>query len=130
VQAANPGKKVISISGDGGFLFNLQELSTAVQYHLNVVVIVFNDGKFTNVQRQQKEWFEGHIIASDLFNPDFVKLAESFGIYSKRVNSPKELQPVLQRALSIDQPALIEVKLTEELPTPWPFILSPRSRKS
>ena len=130
VQAANPGKKVISISGDGGFLFNLQEMSTAVQYQLNVVAIVFNDGKYANVQRQQKEWFEGHIIASDLHNPDFVKLAESFGMFSTRVHSPIELKGVLKTALKSDQPALIEVKLDKDFPTPWPFILSSHSRES
>ena len=128
VQAAHPDRKVVSISGDGGFLYNLQELATAVQYGLEVVVIVFNDRKFSNVQRQQKEWFEGRIIASDLHNPDFVKLGESFGLSSRRVRTPAELRPALRNALSNSGPALIEVDLTEELPTPWPFILSPRSR--
>ncbi|MEE3121779.1 MAG: thiamine pyrophosphate-dependent enzyme, partial [SAR324 cluster bacterium] len=88
----------------------------------------FNDRKFSNVQRQQKEWFEGRIIASDLHNPDFVKLGESFGLSSRRVRTPAELRPALRNALSNSGPALIEVDLTEELPTPWPFILSPRSR--
>ena len=128
VQAAHPDKKVIAIAGDGGFLFNVQELATAVQYGLGVVVIVFNDSKFGNVQRQQKEWFGGRIIASNLLNPDFVQLAESFGLAGYRVRSPDELRPVLQRALADSEPALIEVVLTEDMPSPWPFILTPRAR--
>ena len=128
VQAAHPDKKVVAIAGDGGFLFNVQELATAVQYGLGVVVIVFNDNKFGNVQRQQKEWFGGRVIASDLHNPDFVQLAESFGLTGYRVRTPDELRPVLRGALANSGPALIEVVLTEDLPTPWPFILTPRAR--
>ena len=128
VQAAHPDKKVVAIAGDGGFLFNVQELATAVQYGLGVVVIVFNDNKFGNVQRQQKEWFGGRIIASDLHNPDFVQLAESFGLAGYRVQTPDELRPVLQSTLADSRPALIEVVLTEDMPTPWPFILTPRAR--
>ena len=128
VQAAHPDKKVVAIAGDGGFLFNVQELATAVQYGLGVVVIVFNDNKFGNVQRQQKEWFGGRVIASDLHNPDFVQLAESFGLTGYRVRTPDELRPVLRGALANSGPALIEVVLTEDMPTPWPFILTPRAR--
>ena len=128
VQAAHPDKKVVAIAGDGGFLFNVQELATAVQYGLGVVVIVFNDNKFGNVQRQQKEWFGGRVIASDLLNPDFVQLAESFGLTGYRVRTPDELRPVLRGALANSGPALIEVVLTEDMPTPWPFILTPRAR--
>jgi len=128
VQAAHPDKKVIAIAGDGGFLFNVQELATAVQYGLGVVVIVFNDNKFGNVQRQQKEWFGGRIIASDLHNPDFVQLAESFGLAGYRVRTPDELRPVLQSTLADSGPALIEVVVTEDMPSPWPFILTPRAR--
>ena len=129
VQAAHPDKKVIAIAGDGGFLFNVQELATAVQYGLGVVVIVFNDNKFGNVQRQQKEWFGGRIIASDLHNPDFVQLAESFGLAGYRVQTPDELRPVLQSTLADSRPALIEVVVTEDMPSPWPFILTPRARQ-
>ncbi len=128
VQAAHPDKKVVAIAGDGGFLFNVQELATAVQYGLGVVVIVFNDNKFGNVQRQQKEWFGGRVIASDLHNPDFVQLAKSFGMTGHRVQTPDELRPVLRGALADAGPALIEVELTQDMPTPWPFILTPRAR--
>jgi acetolactate synthase-1/2/3 large subunit len=75
VAAAHPDKAVLQVSGDGGFMFNVQELATAVHYGLNLVTIVFNNGMFGNVQRHQDEWFAGRRIGSDLTNPDFVRLA-------------------------------------------------------
>ena len=130
VAAAHPGNAVVQVSGDGGFMFNVQELATAVHYGLNLVTIVFNDNTFTNVQRQQDEWFEGRRIGSDLTNPDFVKLAESFGAAAHRVSTPKALEAVLPRALDEKGPTLIEVTLDTRMPTPWPFILMPQNRRS
>ena len=65
---------VVNIAGDGGFLFTSNEMATAAQYGIALVTVLFNNGKFQNVQRQQKEWFGGRLIGSDLRNPDFVKL--------------------------------------------------------
>ena len=76
VQAARPGKCVVSVSGDGGFMFGVQELATAVQHGLNVVSVVFNNNSFGNVLRDQEQRFGGRIIAAELRNPDFLKLAE------------------------------------------------------
>lgn len=129
VVAANPDKKVIQISGDGGFMFNVQELASAVQYRLPITTIIFNDRRFTNVQRQQKEWFGGRVIASDLHNPDFVRLAESFGAMGMRVDSPAELKGALERAFSQDGPAIIEVAIDEFFPSPWKYIMMPQTRK-
>lgn len=129
VVAANPDKKVIQISGDGGFMFNVQELASAVQYRLPLTTIIFNDRRFTNVQRQQKEWFGGRVIASDLHNPDFVRLAESFGAMGMRVDSPAELKGALERAFSQDGPAIIEVAIDEFFPSPWKYIMMPQTRK-
>ncbi len=130
VAAAHPDKAVVQVSGDGGFMFNVQELSTAVHYQLNLVTIIFNDNTFGNVQRQQDEWFDGRRICSDLTNPDFVKLAESFGAAAYRVGSPSELAKVLPRALDEKGPTIIEVTVSERMPSPWPFILMEQNRKS
>jgi acetolactate synthase-1/2/3 large subunit len=130
VAAAHPDKAVVQVSGDGGFMFTMQELSTAVHYQLNLVTIIFNDNTFTNVQRQQDEWFEGRRICSDLTNPDFVKMAESFGAGAFRVNSPAELAKVLPTAFAQKGPTIIEVSVKERMPTPWQFILMPQNRKS
>jgi len=130
VAAAHPDKAVVQVSGDGGFMFTMQELSTAVHYQLNLVTIIFNDNTFTNVQRQQDEWFEGRRICSDLTNPDFVKMAESFGASAYRVNSPAELAKVLPAAFRQKGPTIIEVSVKERMPTPWPFILMEQNRKA
>jgi len=130
VVAANPGKRVVQVSGDGGFMFTVQELATAVQYRLPLVTVVFNDGRFTNVQRQQREWFDGRVLCSDLHNPDFVKLAESFGALGIRIGEARQLAPAIERAFAQDLPAVIEVRVDEFFPSPWPFILMPQNRGS
>ena len=78
-KVAHPERAVVSLSGDGGFLYNVQELATAVQYGINAVGIVFNDNAYGNVLRAQMEEFDGHVLGTQLHNPDFVALAESFG---------------------------------------------------
>ncbi len=123
VKVANPDKPVISISGDGGFLFGVQELATAVQHGINVVTCVFNNGAFGNVRRDQLTTYQGRIIGSELANPDFVKLAESFGLTAYRVRNPREFRPVLEKAFAADAPVLIEVMIERDAEaSPWPFL--------
>ena len=122
VQAAHPDKAVVNIAGDGGFMFTANEMATAAQYNIPLVTVIFNNNKFQNVQRQQKEWFGGRLIASDLTNPDFVKYAEAFGIHGERVNSPAELETAIKAALERRAPALIECP-TPDMASPWPFII-------
>jgi acetolactate synthase-1/2/3 large subunit len=126
-KVAKPDVPVVSINGDGGFMFNVQELATAVQFQIPVVAIVFNDGAYGNVRRMQKEDYGNRLIASDLRNPDFVKLAESHGAVALKARSPEELRPVLRRALKEKGPTLIEVPMGET-PAPWKLIQLPRVR--
>ena len=126
-KCARPEVPVLSVSGDGGFLFNVQELATAVRHRIAVVAVVFNDGQYGNVRMFQQQNFGGRIIASDLANPDFVKLAESFGVLGIRANSPSELRAALEKAFRPEKPVLIEVPCGE-MPSPWPFIQMPRCR--
>jgi len=129
VKAGNPDKAVVSISGDGGFMFGVQELATAVQHRLNVVSIVFNNGAFGNVLRDQQQRFDGRSIGAELSNPDFVKLAESFGMPGYRVGTPARLRQVLERALADDGPALIEVEVERAAEvSPWEFLMPPSQR--
>lgn len=130
VMAGNMDKRVIQISGDGGFMFTMQELATAVQYQLPLVTIIFNDNRFTNVQRQQKEWFDGRVICSDLHNPDFVKMAESFGAAGFNAHDPESLRTAIQEAYKEKGPSIIEVAVDEFFPAPWPFLMMPQNRKS
>jgi acetolactate synthase-1/2/3 large subunit len=112
---------VVSISGDGGFMFNVQELSTAVRHRIPAVFIVFNDGAFGNVRNMQKSLHGNRLIGTDLANPDFVRLAESFGIAGHRLTAPEALRQTLEQALAKNEPALIEVPCGE-MPNPWGFI--------
>ena len=108
-KVAKPDVPVVAISGDGGFLYNSQELATAVKYGINAVVIVFNDKAYGNVYRDQINKFDGRAIGSQLHNPDFMKLADAYGARGVRVHSAEELETALKDALDADAPGLIEV---------------------
>ncbi len=108
-KVAQPDRAVVAVSGDGGFLFNSQELATAVQHGINGVVIVFNDNAYGNVLRDQMNRFDGHIIGSKLHNPDFLKLAEAYGARGVRVEGAERLEAALREALATDAMTLIEV---------------------
>ena len=123
VQVGNPDRKVISINGDGGFMYNVQELSTAVQHKIPVVTIVFNDDAFGNVKRYQREKFDGRMIACDLSNPDFMKLADSFGVAGLRAKTPEDLRVAIREGFDSNHPTVIEVPVGE-MPSIWPFMFS------
>jgi len=120
---------VVAISGDGGFMFNVQELATAVRHRIPAVVIIFNDGAYGNVRNMQRDQHGNRLIGSDLTNPDFVRLAESFGIGGARVTDPEALRRALETALARNEPALIEVPCSD-MPSPWQFIDLPQVRGS
>ena len=126
-KVACPDRPVVSITGDGGFMFNVQELSTAVQNGIHLITVVFADGAFGNVQRMQREDYGDRVIATDLHNPDFVRLAESFGAQGARVETPAELETALARALREPGPWLIEARVGR-LPDPWPVLGVGRAR--
>ena len=117
-KVAQPERAVVAISGDGGFLYNSQELATAVQYGITAVAIVFNDNAYGNVLRDQKNMFDGRVIGSELHNPDFVKLAEAYGAKGVRADDDRALAQALQEALEVDLPTVIEVPVGE-MPYAW-----------
>lgn len=126
VKVGNPGRAVVSITGDGGFMFGVQELATAVHHGIGLVTIVFNNLAYGNVRRDQQERYQGHVIGSDLTNPDFVKLGEAFGAWSRRVETPAALKATLAQALEQSGPALIEVAVGRDNEVaPWKFIHFP-----
>ena len=128
VQHACPATPVVSINGDGGFLFTANELATAVLHRIPLVAIVFADGSFGNVRRIQEEHYGNRLIACDLANPDFVRFAESFGAAAERVQTPDDLRAALRRGFArTDLPTVIEVPVGP-FPSPWEFIHMPRIR--
>jgi acetolactate synthase-1/2/3 large subunit len=123
VKVAHPDQPVVSVAGDGGFLFGVQELATAVQYGIAVVVLLFNNGAYGNVMRDQRTNYGNRVIGAALSNPDFMLLARSFGVEAHRVSSPEALRPVLKAAITSKVPVLIEVEVTQGSETsPWEFI--------
>ena len=117
-KVAQPDRSVVALCGDGGFLFNSQELATAVQHGINAVAVVFNDNAYGNVLRDQVNRFGGRTVGAALHNPDFVKLAEAYGARGVRVQGPEALESAVREALTIDAPSLIEVPV-EMMPTPF-----------
>ncbi|MEV4754518.1 thiamine pyrophosphate-dependent enzyme [Micromonospora sp. NPDC049559] len=126
VKAAHPSSPVVSITGDGGFLFAATELATAVQYNLDVVTIVFTNNAYGNVLADQQRLFNGRALAAELHNPDFVALARSFGADGHRAENPEQLRATLDKALGAGRPAVIEVPMPLDTDSsPWPFLLPP-----
>jgi acetolactate synthase-1/2/3 large subunit len=101
---------VVSISGDGGFLYGVGELATAAQHDIGLVAVVFRDDAYGNVLRMQQE-STGNEIASRLKNPDLVGLAESFGVAGHRVTELGDLRATLEKAIEAGGPALIDVPI-------------------
>ena len=107
-KVARPDRPVVSVSGDGGFLFNAQELSTAARHRINVVAVVFNDSSYGNVARDLDESWGGQ-YGAELQNPDFMKLADAFGVAGLRAKAPTEVGRLVREAIELDRPALVEV---------------------
>ena len=127
VKMARPNQAVVSISGDGGFLFTANELATAKRHGIAAIAVVFNDNAYGNVRRYQIENYNNRTIASDLASPDFVRMAESFGINATRVATPEALQAELRRVIAADAPAVIEVPIGD-VPSPWKYVQLPKVR--
>jgi acetolactate synthase-1/2/3 large subunit len=111
---------VVAICGDGGFMYNAQEMSTAVKYGINVVAVVFNDEAYGNVARDLDEAWGGAWEA-DFRNPDFMKLADAYGVAGLRTEKPTEVGDLVRKAIALNRPALVEVRVGR-MPRP-PFFM-------
>lgn len=118
-QMAAPGRQVVSLAGDGGFMMTVQELATVAGYGLPVLYLVFNNNSYGSIRMHQEIRYPAHVIGSELHNPDFVQLAESFGVYGRRVESNEEFRQALPEALSQGGPALIEIPNDIERISVW-----------
>ncbi len=128
VKVAHPDKTVISVTGDGGFLFGGAELATAVQFGINLIVVIFNNAAFGNVYRDQHRLFDGRDSGSALTNPDFQIFAKAFGVPSWRVTDAGGLKSAIVEAMAANSPCLIEVitDITKE-PLPFEFFAPPQA---
>ena len=122
-KVGNPDRPVVSITGDGGFGFQLQELGTMAAHGIGLITIVFNDNAYGNVRRTQRQQFQEHTIATSLHNPDFLKLADSYGVTAARAATPEALRVELRKAMGRAEGTLIEVPMPE-VPALWGLTLS------
>ncbi|RMI31869.1 thiamine pyrophosphate-dependent enzyme [Nocardia stercoris] len=127
VKVAHPDRPVLSISGDGGFLYTAVELATAVQHGIGVVAVVFDDGSYANVERSQRNSMPS-ALGTALRNPDFVAFAEAFGAVGVRAHDPEELRTEIDKAFARTGTPTVIVVPVGEMPTPWPLIRLPRVR--
>jgi acetolactate synthase-1/2/3 large subunit len=127
IKAARRDLPVLAIAGDGGFMYQVGELATAVLHDLAVVVVVFDNAMFGNVHLIQAESYGGRHIADRLHSPDFVALARSFGVAGFHAADPPALERAIREALALRAPALIHVPCGP-MPSPWDMIFMPQVR--
>ena len=113
---ALPGRHVVSVSGDGGFLMTCQELATAIRHHLPLIAVIHNDSTYGAIKNIQQQIYDGRYVDVDLTNPDFIALAAAFDVPGRRAQTSDELRSALRQALSHNGPSLIEV------PDRWRFL--------
>jgi len=113
-----PERIVVAFAGDGCFLMSGHELATAVQYGINVIVLVVNNGMYGTIRMHQERSFPGRVVATDLVNPDFVAYARAYGAHGALVERTEEFAPAFEAALRAGKPALIELRTDPEIITP------------
>ncbi len=113
-KVAFPNKLVVSVSGDGCFLMNGQEIATAIQYNLKIVFIVFDNGMYGTIRMHQERDYPEHVYGTDLKNPDFAALARSYGLYAETINTTEEIRGAFMRCIDQAVASLIHIKVDPE----------------
>ena len=114
VAFTNPDRPVVSVSGDGGFQMTIQELGTIAQYKLPVKMILLNNQYLGMVRQWQELFFDGRYASTGLTNPDFGKIAEGFGVPSKKITDREDLDQAMDDLLAFDGPFLLEIEVQKE----------------
>ena len=117
-KAVHPERMVVCFAGDGCFLMNGQELATAVQYGLAIIVIVVNNGMYGTIRMHQEREYPERVHGTDLANPDFAALARAYGAFGEKVEATGDFAPAFERAMTSGKPALLELRLDPEAITP------------
>jgi len=117
-KLAYPERTVVALAGDGCMLMTVQELATAVQYGLPIVIIVANNAMYGTIRMRQERLYPGRVVATSLVNPDFAALARSFGAAGVTITRTEDFLPVLRRALTVPLPTVIELRLDPEAISP------------
>ena len=127
-KSVHPERTVIAFSGDGDFLMTGQELATAVQYRLPIILIVVNNGSYGTIRMHQERKYPGRVHGTHLQNPDFAAYARAFGAFGETVETTEQFAPAFERALAANAPALLELRLSEEVITPTTTLTAIRER--
>ena len=114
-KVGRPDKRVVALCGDGGFMYNIQELSTAARFGINAVAVVFNNHAYGASMWDQTHQYGNRFIGTDLNNPDFLKVAEAFGVQGMKAE-PDNIGDALQQAFAANAPVLLEVELPNMMP--------------
>jgi acetolactate synthase-1/2/3 large subunit len=117
-KALHPDRIVVAFVGDGDFLMSGQELATAMHHKLPVIVVVVNNGIYGTIRMWQERSFPGRVHGTELTNPDFAAYARSFGAFGEIVEATEQFSPAFERAVASGVPALLELRLAQEIIAP------------
>ncbi|MEQ9608705.1 MAG: thiamine pyrophosphate-dependent enzyme, partial [Kiloniellaceae bacterium] len=117
-KAVHPDRPVVCFAGDGCFMMHGQELATAVQYGLNIIVVVVNNASLGTIRMHQENHYPARVSATDLVNPDFAALARAYGAHGELVEDDADFAAAFQRAQASGKPALLELRIDPEAITP------------
>ncbi|MFW9828733.1 MAG: thiamine pyrophosphate-binding protein [Candidatus Thorarchaeota archaeon] len=129
VKMAKPEKLIICLNGDGSFLFNVQELETAVRLNLPIIVVIANNCAWGMIKSNQKKSFDKRYCDVDLPSIDYSEIARGFGCYGEKIEKPEDIKPALQRAIESKKPAVIDVSIAFETPPPMRLLAQYKKNK-
>ena len=113
-KVLDPARPAVCIAGDGDFMMSAAELATAVQYGLDVIVLVADNGMYGTIRMHQERLYPGRVVGTDLVNPDFAAFARSFGCPPRRVERTEEVEAAFDRAVASGKPAVIHLRVDQE----------------
>jgi acetolactate synthase I/II/III large subunit len=117
-KAVHPDRPVVCLAGDGDFLMTGQEIATAVQEELDIVVLVVNNGMYGTIRMHQERHYPGRVVGTELRNPDFVAYARAFGAHGALVERSEDIADALDEALACGRPAVVELRVDPQAITP------------
>jgi len=129
VKMAKPEKMVVCLTGDGSFMFNIQELETAVRLNLPIIIVIANNCAWGMIKSAQKISFRKRYCDVDFPPINYSEIAKGFGCYAEKVEKPEEIRYAVQRAIESKKPAVIDVDIAFETPTPMRFLAQYKKNK-
>lgn len=117
-KVADPDRTVVCFAGDGDFQMNCQELATALQYEAQPIVLILNNGIYGTIRAHQENHYPARVSGTDMINPDFVKLAQAYGMHAERVSRTADFPDAFARAMASKTGAVLDLEISPEALTP------------